>query len=175
MVVEDHAIYSCCGASATIDLTLYIVDRFCGRDAMLACAQWFLADLPRVRQHIPPPMFNGRASDDSAMAAVESWILGHFHEPIHFESLAREFSMSWRTFYRHFLGTFGDSPKVYLQKLRLNAARRLLESDLGSIDQIASKVGYDDAAFFRSLFKRHLGMTLSRYHENFRFRSVVAG
>jgi len=174
MVVEDQGLYSCCGASAAIDLTLYLVDRFCGHDVMIACAQWFLADPPRVRQQLPPPLFNGLVADSSAMAAVESWILGHFHEAVHFESLAREFGMSWRTFYRHFQEAFGDSPKVYLQKLRLNAARRLLETEAGSIDYIAARVGYTDPAFFRVLFKRHIGMTPSRYRDNFRFRSLMA-
>lgn len=175
MVVEDQGLYSCCGASAAIDLTLYLVDRFCGHDAMVACAQWFLADLPRVRQQMPPPLASGLVAPNGAMAAVESWILGHFHEAVHFESLAREFGMSWRTFYRHFQDAFGDSPKVYLQKLRLNAARRLLEIEAGPIDHIAKRVGYHDPAFFRVLFKRHVGMTPSRYRDNFRFRSVVAG
>jgi len=172
MVVEDRGIYSCCGASAAIDLTLYIVDQLCGRDVMTACAQWFLADLPRVRQNVPPPMFGNAVPENSTMAPVESWILGHFHEPIHFEALADQFGMSWRTFYRRFQDTFGESPKVYLQKLRLNAARRLLETDAGSIDQIASKVGYADSAFFRALFKRYVGMTPSRYRDNFRFRAM---
>ncbi|MEX2479766.1 MAG: helix-turn-helix domain-containing protein [Gammaproteobacteria bacterium] len=175
MVVEDQGLYSCCGASAAIDLTLYLVDRFCGHDVMVACAQWFLADLPRVRQQLPPPLAGGLAAGSGGvMAAVESWIMGHFHEAVNFESLAHEFGMSWRTFYRHFQDAFGDSPKVHLQKLRLNAARRLLETDAGSIDQIAARVGYTDPAFFRVLFKRHVGMTPSRYRDNFRFRSVLA-
>ncbi|MGE0485633.1 MAG: GlxA family transcriptional regulator [Gammaproteobacteria bacterium] len=173
MVVEDQGIYSCCGASATIDLTLYLVDRLCGRETLLACAQWFLADLPRVRQNVPPPLLQRGGVEAGAMAAVESWILGHFHQPIHFESLAREFGMSWRTFYRRFQECFGDPPKVYLQKLRLNAARRLLEHDSTPIDQVAAKVGYADPAFFRTLFKRYVGMTPSRYRESFRFRSVA--
>ncbi len=174
MVVEDHGIYSCCGASATNDLALYLVDRLCGRDTMLACAQWFLADLPRVRQQVPPPMLLRGGGAQGPMAGVESWILGHFHEAVHFETLARDFGMSWRTFYRRFQDTFGDPPKAYLQKLRLNAARRLLESDASSIDQIAGKVGYGDPAFFRTLFKRYVGMTPSRYRESFRLRPLVA-
>ncbi len=174
MVIEDHGIFSCCGASATVDLTLYIIGRYCGRDAMLECAQWFLTDLPRVRQQLPPPLLNAPAASQPLMAEVESWILGHFHEPVHFETLAREFGMSWRTFYRRFQETFGDSPKVYLQKLRLNAARRLLENDGDPIDRIAAKVGYADAGFFRTLFKRHVGMTPSRYRESFRFRALPA-
>ena len=175
MVVEDHGIYSCCGASATVDLTLYLIDRLCGRDVMTACAQWFLADPPRVRRQLPPaPLaLPHAAGDNPAMAAVESWLLGHFHEGIRFEALAADVGMSWRTFYRRFQEAFGDPPKVYLQKLRLNAARRLLENDHGSIDQVAARVGYADPAFFRTLFKRHVGMTPSRYRESFRLRSVA--
>ncbi len=174
MVVEDQGIYSCCGASATVDLTLYLVNHLCGRDTMLACAQWFLADLPRVRQQVPPPLIPRSCAAVGPMVAVENWLLGHFHEPIHFETLAQEFGMTWRTFYRHFQETFGDPPKIYVQKMRLNAARRLLESDSLAIDQIAIKVGYGDPAFFRSLFKRHMGMTPSRYRENFRMRPLTA-
>lgn len=175
MVVEDQGIYSCCGASAAIDLSLYIVDRLCGKDVMVACAQWFLAGLPRMRQQLPPPMFTGPVAERTVMAEVETWILGHFAGQVHFESLARKFGMSWRTFYRRFQEAFGDSPKVYLQKLRLNAARRLLETEPVAIDLVALRVGYTDAAYFRVLFKRYVGMAPSRYRDNFRFRPVAAG
>lgn len=172
MVVEDRGIYSCCGAGAAIDLALYIVDGLCGRDAMLACTQWFLMDLPRVRQNVPPPRLDRATRVDSLMEPVESWILGHFHEPVQFQALAGQFGMSWRTFYRRFQDAFGDPPKVYLQKLRINAARRLLEKDSGTIEQIATRVGYSDPAFFRTLFSRHVGMTPSHYRESFRFRAL---
>jgi transcriptional regulator GlxA family with amidase domain len=173
MVVEDRGIYSCCGAGAAIDLALYIVDSLCGRDAMLACTRWFLMDLPRVRQNVPPPQIARAPAVDSLMEPVESWILGHFHEPVRFQALAGQFGMSWRTFYRRFLESFGDPPKVYLQKLRINAARRLLEKDAGTIEQIATRVGYSDPAFFRTLFSRHVGMTPSHYRESFRFRALT--
>lgn len=174
LVVEDRGFYSCCGASATIDLTLTLVERLCGHDAMLACAQWFLADLPRARQPVPPPMLPRGHGAQGVMAAVERWMVGHFHEPVRFESLAGEFGMSWRTFYRRFQAAFGDPPKVYVQKLRLNAARRLLESESVAIDQVANRVGYGDPAFFRALFKRYVGMTPSRYREQFRRRTAGA-
>lgn len=173
LVVEDKGIYSCCGTYAAIDLALYVVDRLCGDDAMTDCARWLLADLPRARHNVPPPLFGFNKIDDPIMGRVESWILGHFSEAIHFESLAQCFGMSWRTFYRRFRDAFGDPPKVYLQKIRLNAARRLLEADRGTIDQIARKVGYENPVFFRVLFKRHAGMTPSSYRDNYRFRSIA--
>jgi transcriptional regulator GlxA family with amidase domain len=175
MVVEDQGMYSCCGTSSIVDLTLYLVHHLCGRDTMLACAQWFLADLPRVRQQSPPPLLRCASKAVGPMTAVEHWLVGHFHENIHFEALAQQFGMSWRTFYRHFQEAFGDPPKIYLQKMRLNAARRLLEIGTLHIDQIAARVGYADPAFFRTLFKRHVGMTPSHYRESFRLRPLGEG
>ena len=172
MVIEDQGIYSCCGAGAATDLALFIVDHFCGRDVMLACSQWFLTDLPRVRNEVPPPITSRAPTADASMVPVESWILSHFHEPIHFESLADKFDMSWRTFYRRFQQSFGETPKVYLQKLRVNAARRLLESDADTIEQIAFRVGYSDITFFRRIFSRYVGMSPSVYRETFRYRSL---
>ena len=172
MVIEDQGIYSCCGAGAAIDLALYIVDDFCGRDVMLACSQWFLTDLPRVRNEVPPPIVSQATRTDSSMKPVESWILSHFHEAIHFESLAAKFDMSWRTFYRRFQASFGETPKVYLQKLRVNAARRLLESDDDTIEQVAMRVGYSDITFFRRIFNRYVGMSPSAYRDTFRYRPL---
>ena len=173
MVVEDRGIYSCCGASATIDLTLLLIERMCGRDTLLYCAQWFLSELPRVRRNSPPSLLQLSDVKQGTMGAVEKWLLENYEQPFHFETLAKEFGMSWRTFYRRFQEAFGDPPKVYLQKLRLHAACRLLEHESAQIDRIAAAVGYSDTAFFRSLFKRYYGMTPSHYRESFRLRSVV--
>jgi len=170
MVVEDTKLYSCCGAAAAIDLTLHIIEHLCGRESVLMCAQWFQTGLPGTRQHIPPAMFGCLTPEKTDMARITTWIHEHYHESINFEILSSHYGMSWRTFYRHFLKTTGDSPKVYLQKLRLNAARHMLETNGGTIDQICERVGYSNPAFFRMLFKRYIGMTPSCYRKNYSFR-----
>ena len=106
------------------------------------------------------------------MQRVEAWLQTHFHEPVHFELLAAQFGMSWRTFHRHFVEAFEDTPNKYLQKLRLTAAQRLLEAEPVPVELVAQRVGYDDHAFFRALFKRYTGMTPSDYRESFRFRAT---
>lgn len=77
--------------------------------------------------------------------------------------LAGKIDMFSRTLHRRIRETFGDMPKVCLQKLRVNAARRLLESETGTLEQIATRIGYSDPAFPRILFNRHAGMSPSRY------------
>ena len=75
--------------------------------------------------------------------------------------------MSLRNFVRRFKQATGDSPLIYLQKLRIAAARRLLENNHRSMQEISDAVGYQDVAFFRALFQRHTGVSPSAYREKF--------
>jgi transcriptional regulator GlxA family with amidase domain len=75
--------------------------------------------------------------------------------------------MSLRNFVRRFKHATGDSPLMYLQKLRIAAARRLLENNHRSVQEISDAVGYQDVAFFRQLFQRHTGVSPSAYREKF--------
>jgi transcriptional regulator GlxA family with amidase domain len=75
--------------------------------------------------------------------------------------------MSLRNFVRRFKQATGDSPLIYLQKLRIAAARRLLENNHRSMQEISDSVGYQDVAFFRALFQRHTGVSPSAYREKF--------
>ena len=174
MVVADRGIYTSCGATSGIDLTLCLIERFYGVETMAACARWFLVDFPRLRRNLPPQLFSPPRSADETMRDIEAWLFAHFQEPVRFEALAAEYGMSWRTFQRRFAAAFRDSPKTYLQKLRLAAAQNLLEEGSLSVDQIAVRVGYDYPAYFRTLFKRHISITPSEYRKAYKFSPVSA-
>jgi len=75
--------------------------------------------------------------------------------------------MSLRNFVRRFQQATGDSPLIYLQKLRIAAAKRLLESDQRTMQEICDAVGYQDVAFFRKLFQRQTGVSPSAYRRRF--------
>jgi transcriptional regulator GlxA family with amidase domain len=75
--------------------------------------------------------------------------------------------MSLRSFVRRFKHATGDSPLLYLQKLRIAAAKRLLEGRHRSVQEISDAVGYKDVAFFRNLFQRHTGVSPSAYRQQF--------
>ena len=75
--------------------------------------------------------------------------------------------MSLRNFVRRFKQATGDSPLIYVQKLRVAAAKRLLESDYSTMQEIGGAVGYQDVAYFRALFQRHTGVSPSLYRRRF--------
>jgi transcriptional regulator GlxA family with amidase domain len=80
--------------------------------------------------------------------------------------------MSRRNFVRRFKQATGHMPGVYLQMVRVAAARKMLEDGAPSIERVGLSVGYTDAAFFRRIFKRHSGLTPSAYRDRYRLRAV---
>jgi len=105
-------------------------------------------------------------SDDS-IATAQEWLHQNFHRTFPLEAPAHRVGMSPRNFVRRFKQATGDSPLIYLQKLRVAAAKRLLESDHRTVQEVSGAVGYQDAAFFRQLFERHTGVCPSAYRQRF--------
>ena len=167
MVTEDRGLYCGGGVHAALDLTLYLVEKFCGHEVAMQSAKAMLIETPRAWQAgfaiIP---LKTEHSDDSVSSAQE-WLHQNFHRNFPLEAPARRVGMSLRNFVRRFKQATGDSPLAYLQKLRVAAAKRLLESDHRSMQEISDAVGYQDVAFFRRLFQRHTGVSPSAYRRRF--------
>src|SRR5690348_10482508 len=167
MVTEDHGFYCGGGVNAALDLSLYLVERFCGHEIAMQSAKALLIETSRAWQAgfaIVP--LKTDHSDDSISSAQE-WLHQNFHQTFPLEAPARRVGMSLRNFVRRFKHATGDSPLIYLQKLRVAAAKRLLESDHRTMQEISDAVGYQDPAYFRSLFQRHTGVSPSTYRRSF--------
>jgi transcriptional regulator GlxA family with amidase domain len=167
MVTEDHGFYCGGGVNASLDLSIYLVERFCGHEIAVQTAKALLIETPRAWQSgfaIVP--LKTDHTDDSISSAQE-WMHKNFSKTFALEDPARRVGMSVRNFVRRFKEATGDSPLIYLQKLRVAASKRMLESNHRSMQEISDAVGYQDVVFFRSLFQRHTGVTPSAYRERF--------
>jgi len=167
MVTEDRGLYCGGGVHAALDLSLYLVEKFCGHEIALQSAKALLLETPRSWQAgfaIVP--LKTEHSDDT-ISSAQAWLHQNFQRNFPLEAPARRVGMSLRNFVRRFKQATGDSPLAYLQKLRVAAAKRLLESGPRSVQQISESVGYQDIAFFRSLFERHTGVSPSAYRRRF--------
>ncbi len=167
MVTEDRGFYCGGGVHAALDLSLYLVEKFCGHDIAMQSAKAMLIDTPRAWQagFAVVPLKTEHA--DEPISKAQDWLHENFHRTFPLEAPARVAGMSERNFVRRFKQATGDSPLNYLQKLRIAAAKRLLESDHRSMQEVSDAVGYQDVAFFRSLFQRHTGVSPSAYREKF--------
>ena len=167
MVTEDRGLYCGGGVHAALDLSLYLVEQFCGHEVAMQSAKAMLIETPRAWQAGFALVPLKTEHSDASISTAQEWLHQNFHRSFPLEAPARRVGMSPRNFVRRFKQATGDSPLIYLQKLRIAAAKRLLETDYRSMLEIGDAVGYQDVAFFRALFQRHTGVSPSAYRKRF--------
>jgi transcriptional regulator GlxA family with amidase domain len=156
------------GASMTWhDLVLYLIARHVGATAAQTIARQFA-----LQWHhdglAPYIVFRGRTDHgDATITDAQSWLATHFSVASPVEEMVRRSGLAERTFKRRFTEATGFPPIDYVQRLRIEDAKRRLERTDTSADEISWKVGYEDAAFFRRLFKRITGLTPGAYRKRF--------
>jgi transcriptional regulator GlxA family with amidase domain len=172
LITEDAGLYCSGGVNAASDLSLHLVERLCGRDVAINCSKALLLDMPRANQSGYALLPLARHHGDGKIREAERHLSAHFDRDVPVEELADVVGMSRRNLVRRFKEATGHMPGAYLQMIRVAAARKMLEDGAPSIEQVGLLVGYEDAAFFRRVFKRHSGTTPSAYRDRFRPRRV---
>jgi transcriptional regulator GlxA family with amidase domain len=167
MVTEDHNFYCGGGLNASLDLSLYLVERFCGHEIAVQSAKAMLIETPRAWQSGYAIVHLKTEHSDGTISAAQEWFHENFNKDFPLEEPAKNVGMSLRNFVRRFKQATGDTPLIYLQKLRIAAAKRLLEGGHRSMQEISDAVGYQDLAFFREVFQRHTGVSPSAYRQRF--------
>lgn len=172
MMLIDGGTYICAGgAMAWQDLALHIVSRFLGGEVASTCAKMLVMDSTR---HVQTPYFmfeqGGETGDehaDPSVHEVQKWMQQNYQEEMSVAGLANRVGMGVRTFLRRFKRFTGQTPNRYLQQLRIEAARHLLEVSTRNIEEITGMVGYTDSSAFRRLFKERTGVTPKEYRNRF--------
>jgi transcriptional regulator GlxA family with amidase domain len=149
------------------DLILYLIGRHVGVAAAQSVAHFFA--LQWHQDGLAPfIVFDGaRDHGDAAVLAAQDWLATHFSVAAPVEEMVKRAGMPERTFKRRFTNATGLAPIAYVQRLRIEDAKRRLERTEEPVDEIGWKVGYEDAASFRRLFKRTTGLTPGAYRRRF--------
>lgn len=174
-VTDDGRVLCAGGVYAAIDLSLYLVEKFCGHELALKTAKALLVSMPRSRQSGYAVLPLSPPHSDAKIRQAEEYLRDHYHREISIDALAARIGMGPRNFARRFKAATGRLPRSYIQLLRIAAAKELLERGEGSIQTVCSKIGYDDLAFFRSVFKRHTGMNPADYRRAFAGMNLERG
>lgn len=173
IVIEDGDIITGGGLMAWTDLGLRIVDRLLGPTVMIETGKFLLID-PAGREQKHYSTFAPRLTHgDEAILRAQHWLQERAGRPTSIADMAAQARLEERTFLRRFKAATGLKPIEYVQHLRIGKARELLEFTRRPVDQIAWAVGYEDAAAFRRVFNRILGLSPGEYRNRFAVQAVA--
>lgn len=163
--VEDDGVWTSAGVTAGIDLALALVERDLGRAAALDVARRLVvhSKRPGGQSQFSRRLEAQVEDQDGLFDELHRWISEHLTEDLRVERLAERCHMSPRTFHRTYVRTSGATPAQAVARLRVEAARALLEeSDLG-IAALARRCGFSGEEHMRRSFQRELGLSPSAY------------
>ncbi|GAB6097229.1 hypothetical protein JCM14469_34830 [Desulfatiferula olefinivorans] len=175
LMTHDGRVFCSGGGSAGVDLGLYLIEKYHGPEPARRCAAMMLLDRGREAQTPYRDLPRPKRHTDAAVLKAQAFIERHLSGTILMDEVAAHVNMSLRNFKRRFKLATGESPLSYLQRLRMETARRVLERDDTRIEDLALSVGYEDLGFFRKLFIRHTGVSPSDYRQRFRSRIGRSG
>ncbi|MDL2269726.1 helix-turn-helix domain-containing protein [Desulfosarcina sp. OttesenSCG-928-A07] len=164
-IVDEKDLFCSGGYNASMDLSLYLVEKYCGQEVAVQSAKVITADtLQQIGLSNTTVQF-GKAHQDSGILKVQKWIEENYTQNFNYDGLAQTTHMSRRTLERRFKAATGTTPLSYQQCIRVNAAKHLLEQGAHSFDEVTVHVGYADASTFRRIFMRHTGLTPTQYRK----------
>lgn len=171
---KEHDVVTSGGSASWTDLSLYLISRFCGEDEARRISKVFLFG-DRSQGQLPfAAMVRPRQHEDASIAQCQSWIAENYHVSNPVAEMARRSGLNDRTFKRRFHASTGYTPIDYVQSLRVEEAKHMLETTAEPIEDISGQVGYEDGGSFRRLFKRTVGTSPQRYRQRYQIPSTVS-
>ena len=167
IIVDEGDVISAAGVTAYNNLALHLVSKFGSAEIAAYCSKVFLVDSGRKVQ-TPYLIFSApKNHGDEEIKKIQEWIEVNYEKPFTLESLLEKSSLGKRTMIRRFKSATGDTPLEYLQRIRIEKAKRFLETTSKTFSEITWDVGYNDISSFQRLFKINTQLTPREYRNKF--------
>jgi transcriptional regulator GlxA family with amidase domain len=167
IISPDGTLVMSGASTAWHDLALYLISRFSGHATARSVAKFFMLQWHAEGQAPYIPFEEPTGHGDRAVMAAQTWLQSHRSDPSPVEVMIARSGLSSRNFARRFQKATGHAPLAYVQNVRIEHAKRMLESGTDPIDEISAAVGYEDPSFFRRIFKRYVGLRPVDYRRKF--------
>jgi transcriptional regulator GlxA family with amidase domain len=167
IITAEEGIYSSGGAYSSLNLILYLVEKYAGREAAVFCSKAFQIDIQRNSQS-PFMIFKGqKAHEDEPVKKAQEFIETNFQNKITVDELASMLAVSRRNLERRFKKATANTVVEYIQRVKIEAAKQSLESSRENVNEVMYKVGYSDPKAFRTTFKRITGLSPVQYRNRY--------
>ena len=167
LITADRGIYTNGGAYSFLNLILFLIEKYFDRQVAIRCSKVFQIDIER---NLQSPFFIFQVQKnhgDELIGQAQTFIEENLDEKISFEVLASKLAISRRNFDRRFIKATGNTPVEYLQRVKVEVAKKSLEKGRKSISEVMNEVGYVDDKAFREVFKKITGLSPLEYKARF--------
>jgi transcriptional regulator GlxA family with amidase domain len=174
IITEEHGLYSSGGANSYWTLLLYLLEKYTDREIAIIASKVFAVEIDRKNQSAFI-MFNGqKAHEDEPVKMAQEFIENNVHDRISVEELALKFAIGKRNFERRFKKATNNTPVEYMQRVKIEAAKKGLETSRKNVNEVMYDVGYSDTKAFRTVFKKITGLSPIDYRNKYNKIMAVA-
>jgi len=167
IMTEEDGIYTSGGAYSFLNLLTYIIEKYAGRDIAILIAKAFMIDIDRISQS-PFIIFKGQKThQDEPVKKAQEFIENNFEEKITVDQLASMLALSRRNLERRFKKATANTVVEYMQRVKVEAAKKSLETGRKNINEVMYEVGYSDNKAFRTTFKKITGLSPIEYRSKY--------
>jgi transcriptional regulator GlxA family with amidase domain len=167
LITDENGIYTNGGAYSFLHLIIYLIEKYYDRETAIYCSKVFQIDMDRHSQSAFA-IFNAQKSHgDEMVSEAQSYLETHFQERISIEELSLKFAIGRRNFDRRFSKATGNTPLEYVQRVKVESAKKSLESSRKTVSEVMYEVGYSDLKAFREVFRKITGMSPLEYRNRY--------
>ena len=173
IVTEQDGLYSSGGATSYWNLLLHLIEKYAGREMAIMASKVYALEIDRKSQS-PFIMFNGQKKhEDEPIKQAQEYIEHNFSERILVEDLAVKYTIGRRHFERRFKKATNNTPVEYIQRVKIEAAKKSLETSKKNVNEVMYDVGYSDTKAFRTVFKKLTGLSPIEYRNKYNKDAAV--
>jgi transcriptional regulator GlxA family with amidase domain len=163
LITEEKGIYTNGGAYSFLNLAVYLIEKYYDRQTAIYCSKIFQIEIDRQSQSAFIIFTSQKLHGDEMIQLAQEYIESKLHEKLSVEDLSSKFAVGRRNFDRRFIKATGNTPGEYLQRVKIEAAKRALETTRKTINEVMRDVGYSDVKGFRTVFRKITGMSPLEY------------
>jgi transcriptional regulator GlxA family with amidase domain len=167
LITDENGIYTNGGAYSFLNLILYLIEKYYDRQTAIFCSKVFQIEMDRLSQSSFTIFKGQKLHCDEMIKKAQSYIEANLHDRVSVEHLSSKFAVSRRNFDRRFIKATGNTPVEYAQRVKIELAKKALETSRKNINEVMYEVGYADVKAFREVFRKITGLSPLEYRNRY--------
>lgn len=167
LITDENGIYTNGGAYSFLNLLVYLVEKYYDRQTAIHCSKIFQVELDRDSQSAFIIFTGQKTHGDEMIKKAQTYLESKIDEKVSVEQLSARFSIGRRNFDRRFIKATGNTPIEYLQRLKIESAKKSLETTRKTVNEVMYEVGYSDVKAFREVFRKITGISPLEYRNKY--------